>query len=330
VRHSFEEPGLIYHPNLPEAVVMEQDGDIVLVDLTPSADLGKTTAPLPSMREMCREVDHGPFRTILSSTARPLNSFDWSWGNTSTKSPELNKLPIFADEALVARPAKTAPNGALIVELEDEKIEITDWGMLVADVAPELVEHDDLQSYFDVGSKKLAVWEYTQSDSDKHLESARWVILFDKNGVWSVGKTGVVKDPPGWTETIALAVSNEIYAMSHVDCSLKAFRLDTGEQLWSETLAFSLGVDLKLIPADGIAIAKSREWYDAVSVQIFDLRTGAPGPWVNIVEASFPDTPLSSNVNNENNEYETELTLRLPPWGDRLRRLLMDAAYDRQ
>ena len=36
-----------------------------------------------------------------------------------------------------------------------------------------------------------------------------------------------------------------------------------------------------------IVVAVSREWYGAVSVQIFDLRTGAPGPRVDVTDGAM-------------------------------------------
>ena len=149
-----------------------------------------------------------------------------------------------------------------------------------------------------------------------------WAVVSGGTVEWS----GVLPEPPSLREQTALSVDNGVLVVAGPDCSIDARLLDSSEKLWSSNLAFSLNADVELVPDDGVVVALSHEWYDAKSIQLFDLKTGAAGPWLNIVDTSWPIERYGGGETGFTDEFESEYFVRVPPWGDRLRHLLIDAA----
>lgn len=313
-----------YHPHLPEAALREQDGNIVLLDLTPTPDIGSTTEPLRSMRGMCRKVDQGPFRTILSQNVRPLNTYDWGWATDEENLDKGRLLPIV--EPFAKGYADLMPDGSLNFEESNQQIEFSEIKPLVEEVAPELTEHESLRFRLSSEGETILVWGNTPYLDDEQQVKAHWMIFSKQAEGWAIERSGTIEDALQQPERVSLASENGYLAATWSSCSIELRRLDTDERLWSDDLAFSLNADLEIVPSDGIVIAFSREWYDAHSLQVFDLKTGAPGPWVNVTDVMWPYDQAPSTNSEEQSDPEKVLVVRVPPWGDRLRKLIIDAA----
>jgi len=71
-----------------------------------------------------------------------------------------------------------------------------------------------------------------------------------------------------------------------------------------------LEVEFDFDAEDGVLTVRSNEWYNSYSIELYDMRTGAQGPWL-LVE------------NSNDHRAEGSFAPVSPPWGDRLRRMIL-------
>ena len=266
------------------------------------------------------------FPDHLAAEPRTLNIFDWSWVEHTGEYLGGSVLRVPSDEMPLSNREIIRGSGDNVVFIENDlRFEVENWEELLARDAPEVATTEYLSFNIATDNETIVIWDGNQTleVGTEYVDQTEtnWAVVSGGE----VKQTGVSPEPPSWRERTALSVNNELFAQAGPECSLKIRQLVSHEELWSETLAFSLNADVEIFPADGVVVVLSYEWYGAQSIQLFDLRTGAAGPWLNIVDSSWPNIGQPPNLGDPS-ELQEEYFVRVPPWGGRLRNLLLDAA----
>lgn len=303
---------VVYHPHLPFAAVSEEDGNVVLLDLTPVPDFAKNTIPLPSMRGICRKPNEGPFRTIYYGKPRPFNIYDWREVESEIQRQQV-QLPYFYP------PFSAKVDGdTLLIEGSSETLKIPMWNELLADGLDNFPPKDSILAHVSEDGLSIALWGTEADDTESDIARWYWVAVSRDGPDWRISGSGDFEGSNRLRMKPRFAFNDGILFRTGQNCTIEAVNPLSETPLWTGTFAFVQDQMLEVRSDDGVVLAYSNEWYGWLALQLFDIRTGAAGPWVNV-----PENIIQTQDTRQIASFNPSISLNLPPWGDRLRRMLL-------
>ncbi len=308
-----------YAASAPIAAVTEASGEHILLDLTPLADLTFTAEPLPSQRGMCLETNDATFRTLMRQATRPFNAHDWAWIPLDIGVDDPTNFELPGPGEPVWSQTLAIDEGDILVVPDIQKfVEISNWADIQETTGIRFIESSE-----DV--LDAPVWAALSRDTDMAVVwgmeerqgtlGVTWLLLEPDGEEWAVVASDHIADADSsGINPRVFAVSGNAFATYDGFCSLVVSQPGSRDTVWEGTMAFEQNGSVEIWPEEGVLLAVSHEWYDGTSLQLFDLATGAPGPWVIVTGDSWPG--------------DEDVLLNVPPWGDGLRRRLLEDGGD--
>lgn len=306
-------PGaFVYAPQGDLAAVLASDGSLLLLDVTDEDDLAMTRQPLESQRSACRETDAGPFRAIARPLTRPFSAVDWAWQPLEGGGAGESAIPLPDPDAEPGAPLRgIAGDEGVTIPLADGRELFVPWTVLESGEGGGLDRETAVLADVSDDGSSLVLWG---TEAPSAGAGTAWFWLARTADSWTLSRSGRVDGVLESPSPVTFATDGGWLAFYGGDCLVHILSADEDGPEHEVVPAFENHIGLTIDTADGVLEVISHEWYGALAVQLFDLRTGASGPWLNIADEGYPEGAMA----------ERPLLLHAPPWGDRLRRMILE------
>jgi len=143
-----------------------------------------------------------------------------------------------------------------------------------------------------------------------------WIALRKDEAGWNIMTAadkvtlgGSFRPFVGFSENYLVALSA---SGDEESCELVVHDLSSGGRIATIEAGFFRQIASTISEKDGLIFVSSQEWYGTTSLELFDLQSGAAGPWLLIERQNDSDWHAVKNG-----------VIKSPPWGDQLRRAML-------